>query len=249
MLRTAIVTGAGQGIGAATAHRLARDGLRVGVLDLSEANATTVAKSIVEAGGTAMAVAADVRRANEVAGAVAEVAGAYGPPLVLVNNAGIARDNLMFRMSEDEWDDVLDVHLRGAFLMSRAVSPHMVDQRWGRIVNVSSTSAHGNRGQVNYATAKAGVHGLTKTMALELGPLGINVNAIAPGFVPTAMSEAAATRLGISHEEFQTRAAAGIALRRVGTPDDVAGVVSFLTGPDAAFVAGAIVYVAGGPWG
>jgi 3-oxoacyl-[acyl-carrier protein] reductase len=243
--RVAIVTGGARGIGEGIAHRLAADGMRVAVLDRDGAAAGRTARELT---GPGIGVEVDVRDATAVEAAVTTVTEQLGPVEVLVNNAGIARDNLMFRMTEDEWDDVIDVHLRGTFLMSRAAQRHMVLARAGAIVNVSSTSAIGNRGQANYTAAKSGVIGLTKTMALELGPYGVRVNAIAPGFVATAMSAEAADRIGISHEEFQRRAAEGNASRRVGRPADIAGVVSFLVGPDAAFVNGALIPVAGGPW-
>ena len=170
-----------------------------------------------------------------------------GPPVVLVNNAGIIRDNLLFKMSEDDWDRVLGVHLRGAFLMSRAAQKFMVDQRFGRIVNLSSSSALGNRGQVNYSAAKAGMQGFTKTLAIELGQFGVTANAVAPGFIATDMTAATAARVGMSFEDFQAAAATRIPVRRVGQPDDVAHVISFLVSEGAGFVSGQVIYVAGGP--
>lgn len=241
--RVAIVTGGARGIGAGIARRLATDGMRVAVLDRDGESAVRTARDL-----NGIGLEVDVRDAKGVENAVAAVAERLGPPAVLVNNAGVARDNLMYKMTEDEWDEVIDVHLRGTFLMSRAAQRHMVPARSGAIINVSSTAAIGNRGQANYTAAKSGVIGLTKTMAIELGPYGVRVNAIAPGFVPTAMSEEAANRIGITHDEFQRRAAENNASRRVGRPEDIAGVVSFLTGPDAAFVNGALIPIAGGPW-
>jgi 3-oxoacyl-[acyl-carrier protein] reductase len=241
--RVAIVTGGAQGIGAGVARRLTADGMRVAVLDRDGAAADRTGRDL---GGIGIEV--DVRDTSEVESAVAAVVDRIGPPAVLVNNAGIARDNLMHKMSDEDWDDVIDVHLRGTFVVSRAVQRHMVRARSGAIVNVSSVASTGNRGQVNYTAAKSGVIGLTKTMAIELGPYGIRVNAIAPGFVPTAMSEDAARRMGITHEDFQQRVADSNPSRRVGRPEDVAGVVSFLTGPDAAYVNGALIPIAGGPW-
>jgi 3-oxoacyl-[acyl-carrier protein] reductase len=167
--------------------------------------------------------------------------------VVLVNNAGIIRDNLLFKMSEDEWDMVLGVHLRGAFLMSRAAQKFMVDQRFGRIVNLSSSSALGNRGQVNYSAAKAGLQGFTKTLAIELGQFGVTANAVAPGFIATDMTAATAARVGMSFEDFQAAAATRIPVRRVGQPDDIAHVISFLVSEGAGFVSGQVIYVAGGP--
>ncbi len=245
--RIAIVTGAARGIGAATARRLAADGMAVAVLDLDEAACAGTLKEIADAGGRALAVGADVSKTAQVEAAVERVANELGDPTVLVNNAGVIRDNLMFKMTEDDWDTVLRVHLRGAFLMSRAVQKYMVEQRYGRIVNLSSSSALGNRGQVNYSAAKAGMQGLTKTLALELGPFGITANAVAPGFIVTDMTAATAARVGMPFEDFQKAAAAQIPVRRVGQPADVENTISFLVSEDASFISGQVIYVAGGP--
>jgi len=245
--RVAIVTGAARGIGAATARRLAADGMAVAVLDLDAAACTDTVDAITDAGGRAMAVGADVSKADQVEAAVGKVAAELGPPAVLINNAGIIRDNLLFKMTEDDWDMVLGVHLRGAFLMSRAAQKHMVEQRYGRIVNLSSSSALGNRGQVNYSAAKAGMQGFTKTLAIELGPFGITANAVAPGFIATDMTAATAARIGMSFEDFQAAAATQIPVRRVGQVEDVAYVISFLCSEGAGFVSGQVIYVAGGP--
>jgi 3-oxoacyl-[acyl-carrier protein] reductase len=245
--RVAIVTGAARGIGAATARRLAADGMAVAVLDLDVDACKATVSAIESAGGQAIPVGADVSQPDQVAGAVDTVASTLGPPTVLVNNAGVIRDNLLFKMSDDDWDTVLGVHLRGAFLMSRAAQKHMVDQRYGRIVNLSSSSALGNRGQVNYSAAKAGMQGFTKTLAIELGPFGITANAVAPGFIATDMTAATAARVKMSFEDFQSAAASQIPVRRVGQPEDVANVISFLTSEPAGFVSGQVIYVAGGP--
>ncbi len=245
--RIAIVTGAARGIGAATARKLAADGMAVAVLDLDEAACARTLKEIADAGGRALAVGADVSKTAQVEAAVERVANELGDPTVLVNNAGVIRDNMLFKMTDDDWDTVLRVHLRGAFLMSRAAQKYMVEQRYGRIVNLSSSSALGNRGQVNYSAAKAGMQGLTKTLALELGPFGITANAVAPGFIVTDMTAATAARLGMSFEDFQKAAAAQIPVRRVGQPADVANTISFLVSEDASFISGQVVYVAGGP--
>ena len=245
--RVAIVTGAARGIGAATARRLAADGMAVAVLDLDAGACAGTVDAITAAGGTAVAVGADVSQAGQVEAAVGKVAGDLGPPGVLVNNAGVIRDNLLFKMTENDWDTVLGVHLRGAFLMSRATQKHMVDQRFGRIVNLSSSSALGNRGQVNYSAAKAGMQGFTKTLAIELGPFGVTANAVAPGFIVTDMTAATAARVGMGFEDFQAAAATQIPVRRVGQPDDVAHVISFLCSEGAGFVSGQVIYVAGGP--
>jgi len=247
--RVAIVTGAARGIGAAIAQRLHRDGLAVAVLDLDEDACATTVEAITSAGGRALAVGVDVSDAVAVEAAVGRVAGELGPPVVLVNNAGITRDNLLFKMSEEDWDAVLRVHLRGAFLMTRATQAFMTTAGWGRIVNLSSTSALGNRGQANYAAAKAGMQGLTKTLAIELGKFGVTANAIAPGFIVTEMTRITAERLGVSFEEFQEARAKETPVPRVGQPDDIAHAVSFFVSDEASFVSGQVLYVAGGPRG
>jgi 3-oxoacyl-[acyl-carrier protein] reductase len=245
--RVAIVTGGARGIGASIAHGLASDGYAVGVLDLTSDAAEATAAGIRAAGGSAIAVGADVADADQVSAAVEQVAIELGAPVVLVNNAGVTRDNLLLRMTEDDWDLVVRVHLRGAFLMSRAVQSHMTAARWGRIVNISSQSALGNYGQANYAAAKAGLQGFTKTLALELGKFGVTVNAIAPGFIATDMTAATADRLGVGFEEYKQSVAETIPVRRVGHPDDISNAVSFLAGDAAGFVSGQVLYVAGGP--
>src|SRR4051794_14839109 len=245
--RVAIVTGAARGIGAATALRLAVDGFAVAVLDLDEGAAKGTADAIQAAGGRALAVGADVSDAEAVETAVAHVVAELGPPVVLVNNAGVTRDNLLFKMTEADWDTVLNVHLRGAFLMSRATQKHMTEAGWGRIVNLSSTSALGNRGQANYSAAKAGLQGFTKTLAVELGKFGVTVNAIAPGFIQTEMTKATAERLGIPFDDFIKGAASQIPVQRVGQPEDIAHLVSFLVSEGAGFVSGQVIYAAGGP--
>ena len=243
----AIVTGAARGIGAATARRLAADGMAVGVLDLDEAGCAGTVKEIADAGGRALAVGADVSQRDQVEAAVERVASELGAPTVLVNNAGVIRDNLLFKMTDDDWDTVLGVHLRGAFLMSRAVQKYMVDQHYGRIVNLSSSSALGNRGQVNYSAAKAGLQGFTKTLAFELGKFGVTANAIAPGFIESEMTAATAERMRIPFEDFKAGAAQQIPVGRVGQPEDIAHTVSFLVSEGAGFVSGQVIYVAGGP--
>lgn len=247
MPRVAIVTGAARGIGAAVAKRLAQDGFAVGVVDLTEDHCKDTVAAIQAAGGTALAVGADVSDAAQVAAAVTKVADELGAPTALVNNAGVLRDNMLFKMSEDDWDTVMNVHLRGAFLMSREVQKHQTQEGWGRIVNLSSTSALGNRGQANYSTAKAGMQGLTKTLAIELGKFGVTANAIAPGFIETDMTAATAARVGMDFEQFKEGAAAAIPVRRVGQPEDIAALASFLISDEAGFISGQVIYVAGGP--
>ncbi|UGY94822.1 3-oxoacyl-ACP reductase FabG [Streptomyces gobiensis] len=245
--RVAIVTGGARGIGAATAVRLAEEGRAVAVLDLDETACKDTVEKITAAGGTALAVGCDVSDAEQVEAAVTRVADELGAPTVLVNNAGVLRDNLLFKMSESDWDTVMNVHLRGAFLMSRACQKHMVDAGFGRIVNLSSSSALGNRGQINYSAAKAGLQGFTKTLAKELGKFGITANAVAPGFIATDMTAETAARVGMGFEDLQAAAASQIPVQRVGKPEDVAGAIAFFAGEQAGFVSGQVLYVAGGP--
>ena len=245
--RVAVVTGAARGIGAATAKRLAADGFAVAVLDLDEAATADTVKAIEAEGGKALGVGVDVANAAQVEAAVERVAAELGPPVVLINNAGITRDNMLFKMTEDDWDSVLGVHLRGQFLMTRAAQKYMTQAKWGRIVNLSSTSALGNRGQANYSAAKAGVQGFTKTVAIELGKFGVTCNAIAPGFIETEMTAATAARVGVSMADFKNAAASMIPVARVGQPEDIAHTVSFLVSEGAGFVSGQVIYVAGGP--
>jgi 3-oxoacyl-[acyl-carrier protein] reductase len=247
--RAAIVTGGGRGIGAATVHRLAEDGFAVGVLDIDADGARDTAAAVARAGGRTVAVEVDVSDAGSVGAAVDQVARTLGEPLVLVNNAGVTRDNLLHKASEEDWDDVIRVHLRGAFLMSRAAQGHMTAAGWGRIVNVSSTSALGNRGQANYSAAKAGLQGFTKTLAIELGRFGVTVNAVAPGFVATEMTDRTAQRLGLAPEQLRQKVASSVAVRRVGEPADVAQAVSFFVDERSSYVTGQVLYVSGGPAG
>ena len=245
--RTAIVTGAARGIGAAIAKRFSSDGFAVAVLDLDEAACNKVVDEIEASGGTALGVGVDVSDEEAVTLAVDRVAQVLGAPTVLVNNAGITRDNLLFKMTSGDWDAVMNVHLRGSFLMSKATQKYMVEAGWGRIINLSSVSALGNRGQVNYAAAKAGVQGFTKTLAIELGRYGVTANAIAPGFIETEMTANTAERMGISFEDLKAHAAKEIPVARVGQPEDIAAMASFFARDDASFVSGQVVYVAGGP--
>jgi 3-oxoacyl-[acyl-carrier protein] reductase len=242
--RTAIVTGAARGIGAATAARLAADGFAVAVVDLDESAAKATVAGFE---GRGLAVAADISDAAQVEAAVARIADELGAPTVLVNNAGITRDNLLFKMTEPDWDAVMGVHLKGAFLVTKAVQKYMVDAQYGRIVNVSSIAALGNRGQANYSTAKAGLQGFTKTLAIELGKFGVTANCIAPGFIASEMTKATAERLGVDWEEFVEANAKQTPVQRVGEPADVAHTVAFLVAEAAGFVSGQVLYVAGGP--
>lgn len=245
--RTAIVTGAARGIGAAVAKRLADEGHAVAVLDLDESSCAATVEAITSAGGKAVAVGVDVADEASVQAAVERVADELGAPTILVNNAGITRDNLLFKMSVEDWDAVMGVHLRGSFLMTRAAQKYMTEAKFGRVVNLSSTSALGNRGQVNYSAAKAGLQGFTKTLAIELGKFGVTANAIAPGFIQTEMTKATAERLGVPFENFIAYSAKEIPVQRVGQPEDIAAVAAFLTSEEAGFVSGQVIYVAGGP--
>jgi 3-oxoacyl-[acyl-carrier protein] reductase len=245
----AVVTGAGRGIGAATALRLAAAGHSVAVIDLHPGDTVDTVDAIVSAGGQAIGLGADVASTPDAQAAVERVVDELGPPTILVNNAGILRDSMLFKMTDDDWDDVIAVHLRGAFVMTRAVQEHQVRACWGRIVNLSSTSALGNRGQANYAAAKAGIQGFTRTLAIELGPFGVTANAIAPGFIATDMLRRTAERLGVTLDDFLAEAAKDIPVRRTGVPADVAAAVAFFASEEASFVTGQVLYVAGGPRG
>jgi 3-oxoacyl-[acyl-carrier protein] reductase len=245
-MTVALVTGAGRGIGAATAKRLASDGAAVAVIDLREADTAQTVDAINNSGGKAIGIGCDVAVTDQVEAAFERTLAELGGLDILVNNAGVIRDNMLFKMTDDDWDTVIGVHLRGAFLCSRAAQRTMVAQRSGKIVNLSSTSALGNRGQANYAAAKAGIQGFTRTLALELSPFGINVNSISPGFIITPMIEETARRMGVPLDVFTKGAADALPIRRVGTPEDIAGVVAFLAGPDASYITGQNIYVDGG---
>ncbi len=245
--RTAIITGAGRGIGAEIARRLASDGFNIAAIDLDEKGLNALTADLRADGHSAIGIVADISDEDAVEAAVARTADELGAPTVVVNNAGIIRDNMLFKMSVSDWDLVMNVHLRGSFLVSRAAQKHMVEAKWGRIVNLSSTSALGNRGQANYSAAKAGLQGFTKTLALELGQFGVTANAIAPGFIETEMTASTAERMGITFEDFTAKAAAAIPVRRTGKPADIANAVSFFASENSGFVSGQVLYVAGGP--
>lgn len=244
--RVALVTGAAQGIGAAVAARLAADGAKVGVLDLNKDAAQATVDEITGIGGTAVALGADVSQRDQVQAAVDELVETYGSLSILVNNAGVLRDNLLFKMTDDDWTLVMEVHLRGAFLCSQIAQKHMVARKYGRIVCMSSTSALGNRGQANYSTAKAGLQGLTKTLAIELGPFGVTANSIAPGFIETAMTKATAERTGGTIEQMREAVASVVPVRRGGVPADIANTVAFFAGEESGYVTGQVIYVDGG---
>ncbi len=247
--RVAFVTGAGRGIGAATALRLAEEGARVALADIDTQSCKQVAAQLEHQGSEGLVVACNVADKAMVQEAMGQTVSRFGRLDILVNNAGVVRDNLLFKMSDEEWDLVLNVHLKGAFLCSRAAQTYMVKQNYGRIVSLSSTSALGNRGQVNYSAAKAGLQGLTRTLAIALGPFGVTANAVAPGFIDTEMTRETARRIGFDPDKRIEEAAKTIPVRRVGQPRDVANVVCFLASEEAGFVSGQIIYVAGGPRG
>jgi 3-oxoacyl-[acyl-carrier protein] reductase len=244
--KVAIVTGAAQGIGAAVAARLASEGAAVAVADLTAERGAETVESIVKDGGRAVAYGADVSKTEDVQTLVAAVVAEFGRVDILVNNAGITRDNLLFKMTDEDWDSVINVNLRSAFLMSREVQKHFVAQKYGKIVSLSSRSALGNRGQANYAASKAGVMGLTATLAIELGPFGVNVNAVAPGYIATAMTDATARRIGLDPEQLKTAAANDTPVRRVGYPEDIAATVAFLAADESSFISGQTIQVNGG---
>ena len=240
--RVALVTGGGRGIGAATARMLAAEGARVAVSDLDETPARDVAEAI---GG--LGVACDVSDRASVEAMVGRTVAELGRLDILVTCAGIIRDNLIFKMTDEDWDAVIDTHLKGTFLCARTAQKQMVDQKYGKMVFLSSTSALGNRGQANYSAAKAGLQGMARTLAIELGPFNINVNSVAPGFVETRMTRATAERMGMEYETFKLGAASQIPLRRVGQPEDIASVIAFLCSDESSFVSGQTIYVRGGP--
>ncbi|TMC50898.1 MAG: SDR family oxidoreductase [Chloroflexi bacterium] len=240
--RVVLVTGGARGIGAATASRFAQEGARVVVSDMDLAPAEEVAGPI-----NGLAVACDVTSREQVEAMVGRAVSELGRLDVLVCCAGIIRDNMLYKMSDDDWDSVIDTHLKGTFFCARAAQKPMVEQKFGKMVFLSSTSALGNRGQTNYSTAKAGLQGMARTLAIELGPFNINVNTVAPGFVETRMTRATAERMGVDFEAFKVGAASQIPLRRVGQPEDIASVISFLCSEDSSFVSGQTIYVRGGP--
>lgn len=247
--RVAIVTGAARGIGAAIALRLAEDGCDVAVVDLDAAACAQTVAGVEAQGRRGLAVGADVADEAAVTAAIAQVVGGLGAPGVLVNNAGVLRDRTLFKMTLAEWTTVIEVNLQSVFLMSRAVAPHMRAAGWGRIVNLSSVAALGAYGEANYSAAKAGVQGLTRTLALELGRFGITVNAVAPGFVVTDMTREVAARVGVTFEDMVAEQSAALAVGRPGEPEDIANAVAFFADPRSSFVTGQVLYVAGAPRG
>ena len=245
----AFVTGAGRGIGAATALRMAEEGARVVLADIDTEGCQQVSAELNRLGSESLALVCNVTDNAMVQDAMAQTVSRFGQLDILVNNAGVIRDNMLFKMSEDDWETVMNVHLKGAFLCSRAAQKYMVEQKYGRIVSLSSTSALGSRGQANYSAAKAGLQGFTRTLSIELGQFGITVNAVAPGFIDTEMTRTTARRQGIDPEQRIAEASKIIPVRRVGQPRDVANVICFLCSDEASFVSGQVIYVAGGPRG
>ena len=245
--RVAVVTGAARGIGLGIATRFAEEGASVAVLDLDEGQATDAADGLATgAGQRHLGAGCDVSDGDSVQAAVDRVVGELGGLHILVNNAGVTRDNLLFKMTDDDWDAVIGVHLRGAFLMTRAAQKQFVDQKYGKVVCLSSVSALGNRGQANYAAAKMGIQGFVRTLGIELGPFGVTANAIAPGFIATDMTDATAARVGMPVEEFRKAAAERNPVRRVGYPEDIAAAAAFLCSDEASYITGQTLYVDGG---
>jgi 3-oxoacyl-[acyl-carrier protein] reductase len=235
--RTALVTGSTRGIGRAIAEALAGAGARVAVVGRDQARAAETAAAI---GGGAQGFAADVGDPASITALVESVEKAFGQIDILVNNAGLTRDNILFRIKDEDWDTVLDANLRGAFLAIRATSRGMIKRRWGRIINIASiVGITGNKGQANYAASKAGLIGLTKSVAKELGSRNVLVNAVAPGFIETDMTAAMTP-------EARAALSGQIPLERLGSPADIAGVVTFLASDSAAYITGQTLVVDGG---
>jgi 3-oxoacyl-[acyl-carrier protein] reductase len=245
--KVALVTGGANGIGAATSELFGREGASVVVVDLEQDHAAEVATRITDAGGHAIGIGCDVTQRDQCDAATKQATEVFGRLDILVCCAGIIRDNLVFKMTDEDWQAVIQTHLSGTFYFARAAQAVMTEQKYGRMVFLSSTSALGNRGQANYSTAKAGLQGMAKTLAIELGRYGITVNAVAPGFIETRMTQATAQRMGVDYEEFKRLAAENIPVRRVGQPVDIANVIAFFAHEDAGFVSGQTIYAAGGP--
>ncbi|GAB3805242.1 beta-ketoacyl-ACP reductase [Virgibacillus kimchii] len=245
--RVAFITGGSRGIGKGIALRFAEEGAKIAVIDINEEALNEVQTEFKAKGYEIFTKKANVTQADEVEAAVKDIVNAYGRIDILVNNAGIIRDNLLFKMTDDDWQQVMDVHLKGSFYATRAVQKYMVDQKYGRIINISSTSAQGNRGQANYSTVKAGLQGFTKTLSIELGKFGITANAVAPGFIETEMTKATAERVGVPFDQFIQGAISKIPVARSGKPEDIANAVAFFADERSSFVSGQVIYVAGGP--
>jgi 3-oxoacyl-[acyl-carrier protein] reductase len=234
--KVALVTGGGRGIGKATVARLASEGAKVAAADLA-----------FDDDVQGLRLTTDVTKRDDVERTVEQTITEHGGLDILVTCAGIIRDNLVYRMTDDDWEAVIATHLRGTFLATQAAQRYMVEHGGGKIVLISSTSALGNRGQLNYSAAKAGIQGMTKTLAIELGRFNVNVNCVAPGFVSTAMTRQTAERLGIPFEDLQRMSAEQVPLQRIAEPEEIAGVIAFLCSEDAGYVSGQVIYVRGGP--
>lgn len=245
--RSVLITGAGRGIGKGVARRLGEEGAAVALVDLDEKELDTAATQLEADGIQVVTVPADVTVREQVEQAVKVTIDVFGRLDILVNNAGVIRDNLLFKMTDEDWERVMDVHLKGTFYCSQTVQQHMVEQKYGRIINLSSTSALGNRGQANYSAAKAGIQGFTKTLAIELGKFGITVNAVAPGFIETEMTRATAERMNVPFDVFTGEVTKNIPVGRIGQPEDIANAVLFFADEAASYVNGQVLYVAGGP--
>jgi len=237
--KVALITGGGSGIGAAVARRFAQEGAKIAIGDVDVEGAEKVASEIKDAGGEALICKADVRKRDEVEAMVDHILREYGRLDILINNAGVTRDSLCARMSEEDWNFVVDVNLKGTFLCSKAAFRPMRKQRYGKIVNTASVAVRGNIGQVNYSASKAGIIGLTRTLALEFARAGICVNCIAPGFIETPMTE------GLP-EKVKEEALKRIPLGRIGRPEEVANLHLFLASPESDYITGQVFFIDGG---
>ena len=245
--KVAFITGSASGIGLEIAKTFAQEGAKVALIDLNEEALCQTSSELKEKGYDVYSKIANVVDAQQVEEAMKEVYEAFGSIDILVNNAGVIRDNLLFKMTDSDWQSVIDVHLKGSFNAARAAQKYMVENKYGRIINISSTSALGNRGQANYAAAKAGLQGFTKTLAIELGRYGITANSVAPGFIETEMTKETAARIGIPFEQLIQASVAHIPVGRSGKPADIANAVAFFADEKSSFVNGQVIYVAGGP--
>jgi 3-oxoacyl-[acyl-carrier protein] reductase len=242
--KVAIVTGSARGLGAATARRLAEEGAKVVITDILQEQAEATAAALRAEGLQAHCIVADITKGAEVQRLVAETVAHFGGVHILVNNAGFPRDKYLVKMSEDDWDLVMEVMLKGAFLASKAVMPRFIEQGWGRVINISSRAHFGNPTQANYSAAKAGLIGMAKALAIEEGRYGITVNCVAPGFMETEMVQALPT-----YETIKERAIAMQPIKRVGKPEDIANAVAFLASECASFITGEVLHVTGGRYG
>ncbi|MBU9560821.1 3-oxoacyl-ACP reductase FabG [Burkholderia multivorans] len=242
--KVAIVTGSARGLGAATARRLAQEGASVVVTDINAELAQATTRALQDEGLAAHCIVGDITRAADVQRLVDETVAHFGGVHILVNNAGAPRDKYLVKMSEDDWDFVINVMLKGAFLAAKAVMPHFIEQGWGRLINISSRAYLGNPTQANYSAAKAGLIGMAKALSLEEGRYGITANCVAPGFMETEMVQALPT-----YETIKERAVAAQPIKRVGRPDDIADAVAFLASERAGFISGEVLHVTGGRYG